>query len=56
MESWAIAILIKPFVLLLGWVVFCYPALRFVRRMKDGKLKSLLLRPIGKQSTGSGGR
>lgn len=49
MEGWQIALLIKPFVLLIGWVLFCYPALRLVRRMKDGKLKRFLLRPIGKQ-------
>ena len=49
MDSWAIAILVKPFAFLAVWVVFCYPVLRVVRKMKDGRLKRFLLRPIGKQ-------
>jgi hypothetical protein len=44
MEPWAIALLVKPFVLLVLFVAVLYPARRAVERyMKDGKLKRLLL-------------
>lgn len=56
MEPWLIALLVKPFILLAGWVVFCYPALRLVHRMKDGKIKRLLLRPVGQKSAARQGR
>jgi signal transduction histidine kinase len=46
--NFAIAILIKPFVLLILSVCVLIPARMAVeRRMKDGKLKRLLLRRIG---------
>lgn len=44
MPDFAWALLLKPFVLLLLAVVVLTPARRYVeRRMRDGKLKKLLL-------------
>ena len=46
-EPWQIAIVAKPFVLLVLAVTVLYPArLACERGMKDGKLKRLLLRRI----------
>ena len=48
MPDFAIAILIKPFVLLIISALFLIPGRLAVERwMKDGKLKRLLLRRIG---------
>lgn len=44
MEPWAIALFVKPFALLLLFLLVLYPARRAVEKlMKDGKLKRLLL-------------
>lgn len=49
MEPWAIALLIKPFALLVLFVLVLYPARWAVQRyLPDGKLKRLLLRRVGK--------
>lgn len=46
-EPWQIAIVAKPFVLLVLAVTVLYPArIACERRMKDGRLKRLLLRRI----------
>jgi hypothetical protein len=49
MEPWAIAVLVKPLVLLVLFVVVLYPARWAVQRyLKDGRLKRLLLTRVGK--------
>jgi hypothetical protein len=48
METWLIALLVKPLAAFLVLVVICYPAKMAVARyMSDGKLKRLLLTRIG---------
>lgn len=48
----ALAMILRPFVLLLVMVVFCAPVTYAIRRwMRDGALKRLLLRPIGRKQT-----
>jgi hypothetical protein len=48
MPDFAIAMLIKPFYLLVLSILVLTPARRAVeRRMRDGRLKRLLLRDIG---------
>ena len=48
MEPWLLALLIKPFVALVVFGLICLPARLLVRsKMRDGKLKRFLLRPIG---------
>lgn len=49
MADWQIALLIKPFVLFVLCVLVLYPARRYVeRKMKDGRLKRLLLLRLSK--------
>lgn len=47
MPDFVLALLIKPFVLLIISVVFFIPARLAVQKMKDGKLKRLLLWRVG---------
>ncbi len=48
METWLIALFIKPFVAFLVLAVICYPIkLAVVRFMRDGRVKRLLLTRIG---------
>lgn len=48
MSNFAIAMLVRPFMLLILSVVILIPARMAVERhMKDGKLKRLLLRRVG---------
>lgn len=48
MPDFALALLIKPFVLLIITVLFLIPGRLAVQKwMRDGKLKRLLLRRIG---------
>jgi hypothetical protein len=48
MSNFAIAMLVRPFMLLILSVLILIPVrLAVQRRMKDGKLKRLLLRRIG---------
>lgn len=50
LPPWAIAAFLQPFVLLVLSVCVFWPIKVMIRRyMKDGRLKRLLLRPIGKQ-------
>lgn len=50
--EWLLAIFLKPFIAVLFWVFLVYPLARlFHRFMPDGKIKRLLVRPIGKQPT-----
>lgn len=50
LPPWAIAAFLQPFVLLVLSVCVFWPVKVLIRRrMKDGKLKRLLLRPIGKK-------
>ena len=47
MEPWMLALILKPFALLLLFGVICLPGRLFVQRfMKDGRLKRLLLKRI----------
>ena len=47
MPNWLIAVLLRPFVLLILGVLVLYPCRRLVeRKMKDGRLKRLLLTRI----------
>lgn len=49
MEPWLLSLVLKPFIALLVFGLICLPArLILLRYMKDGKLKRLLLRPLGK--------
>jgi hypothetical protein len=47
MQPWLIALLIKPFVALIVFGLICLPIRILVeKKLKDGKLKKLLLKPI----------
>lgn len=47
MDNWLVGLAIKPFVALVLFLVAAVLARAITSRMKDGKLKRLLLRRVG---------
>lgn len=47
MEPWQLALLIKPFGIVIFWLVAAVIARVIMRRIPDGKLKRLLSRRVG---------
>jgi hypothetical protein len=47
MDNWMIGLFLKPFVALFFFVIAALLARAITSRMKDGKLKRLLLRRVG---------
>lgn len=49
MDAWLIALFLKPFIALVVFGLICLPARLLIRdKMRDGKLKRFLLRPISR--------
>lgn len=50
METWVIAVLLKPFAALVVFGLLAVLRIYLLRRMKPGWLKSVLLKPIGRSA------